>query len=133
MELIDKEKVIAELERLIAYAQTMSDNAINSSMQQFYDGMKEGCTELFSSILPIKTEDAKIWHRQSEKDIYDSFNDWNYHTFLCLMDDGTVQKFSGICDECVDGTVNKHIDAFDDKYDDVDKIVYWVETPITLK
>lgn len=133
MELISKDKIVAELKRLINYVQTIGDNAINRNMQQFFDGMKEGYTDALSSIRSIETEDVKTWHRQSEKDIYDSFNDWEYHTFLCLMDDGSVQKFTGICAECVDGTVNKHIDAIDDEYDDVDKIVYWIETPITLK
>ena len=133
MELISKDKIVAELKRLINYVQTIGDNAINRNMQQFFDGMKEGYTDALSSIRSIETEDVKTWNRQSEKDIYDSFNDWDYHTFLCLMDDGSVQKFTGICAECVDGTVNKHIDAIDDEYDDVDKIVYWIETPITLK
>lgn len=133
MELISKDKIVAELKRLINYVQTIGDNAINRNMQQFFDGMKEGYTDALSSIQSIEIEDVKTWNRQSEKDIYDSFNDWGYHTFLCLMDDGSVQKFTGICAECVDGTVNKHIDAIDDKYDDVDKIVYWIETPITLK
>ena len=43
---IDKAAVVAEIEREKAYAQTMGDNAINSSMQQFYDGMKEGCNSM---------------------------------------------------------------------------------------
>lgn len=55
MKLIDKDKVIAELERLIAFSQNMGDNAINGSMQQFYDGMKEGCTKALSAIQSIET------------------------------------------------------------------------------
>lgn len=129
MKIIDKDKVIAKIERL--QDATMDENA------NFYSAKAEAefciLSDLENFIDTIGTEDVKTWHRQSEKDIYDSFNDWSYHTFICLMDDGSVQKFSGICDECGDGTVNKHIDAVDDEYDDVDKIVYWIETPITLK
>ena len=47
---INKSKVVAEIERKKAYAQTLGDNAINSSMQQFYDGMREGCNNLLSFI-----------------------------------------------------------------------------------
>ena len=47
---IDKAKIMAEIERKKAYAQTLGDNAINSSMQQFYDGMREGCNNLLSFI-----------------------------------------------------------------------------------
>ena len=58
MKLIDKDKIVAELKRLIAYAQTIGDNAINGSMQQFFDGMKEGYTDALSSIQSIETEDV---------------------------------------------------------------------------
>lgn len=47
---INKSKVVAEIERKKAHAQTLGDNAINSSMQQFYDGMREGCNNLLSFI-----------------------------------------------------------------------------------
>lgn len=43
---IDKATVVAEIERKKGYAKTLGDNAINSSMQQFYDGMREGCNSL---------------------------------------------------------------------------------------
>ena len=57
---IDKSAVIVEIEREKAYAQTLSDNAINKSMQQFYDGMKECCNELLNSLdtLEVKEVDA---------------------------------------------------------------------------
>lgn len=133
MKLMNKDKIVAELERLIAYAKTMGDNAINGSMQQFFDGMKEGYVDALSSIQSIGIEDVKTWNSQSEKDIYDSFNDWDYHRFVCLMINGSIQEFVGMCDECSDGSVNKHIYAVNDEYNDVDNIVYWIETPITLK
>lgn len=47
------------------------------------------------------------------------------------MKDGTIQKFSGIQDECYDGTINKHLDCADDNYEwEYDDIVYWIETPV---
>ena len=47
---IDKSDVVAWIEGKKAYAQTLGDNAINSSMWQFYDGMREGCNNLLSFI-----------------------------------------------------------------------------------
>ena len=66
MELIDKDKIVAELKRLIAYSQNMEDNAINSSMQQFFDGIKEGYTDALSSIQSIETKEVNL-----EKEFYD--------------------------------------------------------------
>ena len=54
MELIDKAVVNAEIERQKAYAKTMADNAINISMQQFYDGMVESCNCLLNVIETIE-------------------------------------------------------------------------------
>lgn len=67
---IDKSAVIAEIEREKVYAQTMGDNAINSSMQQFYDGMKEGCNSLLHSInaLGMKDMDYRIIDKDFERD-----------------------------------------------------------------
>lgn len=45
---IDKATLIAEIKREKLYAQTLGDNAINSSMQQFYDGMREECNNLLN-------------------------------------------------------------------------------------
>ena len=141
MKLIDKDKIVKELERRVeAIRKAFNEPSILSVVNRTYgvdrtyaNAQSDAFKSLLTFLDTIGTEDVKTWHRQSEKDIYDSFNDWDYHTFLCLMDDGSVQKFSGICAECANGTVNKHIDAIDDEYDDVDKIVYWIETPITLK
>ena len=57
-EYIPKSVVLAEIESKRKYAQTLGDNAINSSMQQFYDGMKQGCIDILSSIntLEVKEE-----------------------------------------------------------------------------
>lgn len=70
-------------------------------------------------------------HLQKNEDIYDAVKDWSLHSFVCLMDDGTVQIFTGILSECYDGSVNVHIDAINDEYD-VDNIVFWAE-PLICK
>ena len=47
-EYIDKAALIAEIESKKKRAQILGDNAINSSMQQFFDGMKQGCVDILS-------------------------------------------------------------------------------------
>lgn len=62
---IKKTAVVAEIEKKKKYAQTLGDNAINSSMQQFYDGMKQGCVDILSSIdtLDVKEVDLEKEYR----------------------------------------------------------------------
>ena len=57
---IDKAEVVAEIERKKAYAQYFGDNAINSSMQQFYDGMREGCNNLLSFINTLEVKEVDL-------------------------------------------------------------------------
>lgn len=57
---IDKTAVIVEIEREKAYAQTLSDNAINNSMKQFYDGMKECCNELLNSLDTLEVKEVDL-------------------------------------------------------------------------
>lgn len=56
---IDKSVLVAEIESKKKYAQTLGDNAINSSMQQFYDGMKQGCVEILSFINTLEVKEAQ--------------------------------------------------------------------------
>ena len=59
--LIDKAAVVAEIKRKGYYARTMGDNAINRSVQQFYNGVKQGCIDILSFIdtLEVKEEDLE--------------------------------------------------------------------------
>ena len=59
---IDKSKIVAEIESKRKYAQHLGDNAINSSMQQFYDGMKQGCVDILSFLdtLEVKEVDLEL-------------------------------------------------------------------------
>jgi hypothetical protein len=77
----------------------------------------------------LEAKEVGAWHLQKNEDIYDAVKDWSLHSFVCLMDDGSVQKFTGIRCECADGSINTHIDAINDSYDDVDRIIFWTETP----
>ena len=78
----------------------------------------------------MKDKDTFKWHKQSEEDIYDLFPyDWGYHRFLCIMDDGTLQDFRGMQDESADGEISVYINAINDDYDDVDRIIMWIEIP----
>lgn len=68
------------------------------------------------------------WHKQSDEDIYDAFDDWSFHKFACIMKDGTVQRFTGNLCECDDGSINKHVDCTVDDFG-CDDIEYWIEFP----
>lgn len=68
------------------------------------------------------------WKLQSEDDIYDSVNDWDYHEYRCIMKDGKEVKASGIVDEGFEGHRFAYIDFREGEYD-ADDIVYWCEVP----
>ena len=76
-----------------------------------------------------QTQQYPHWNRQDEKDIYDSFDDWNYHQYVCIMKDGQVSIWSAIRDEHYDGSIEKHIYPIEDDYI-VDDILYWTELKI---
>ena len=73
-------------------------------------------------------EPANQWHDNEKEDIRNSFDDWEYHRFICLMKDGNVVPFRGICYKTAEGEIHKLIDCTDDSYD-TDDIRYWIETP----
>lgn len=58
--LIDKDALVAEIESKRKYAQNLGDNAINSSMQQFYDGMKQGCVDLLSFLDTLEVKEVDL-------------------------------------------------------------------------
>ena len=127
---IDIDLLVAEIESKKKYAQILGDNAINSSMQQFYDGMKLACIDILSFLNNLEVKEVKEvsnWHLQEKENIYDAVKDWSLHTFVCVMKDGTIQKFTGSRDEDYKGHINTHIDGVNDDYDNVDDIVKWIE------
>lgn len=82
MNLIDKDALIAEIESKKKYAQILGDNAINSSMQQFYDGMKQGCIDILSFLNTLEVKEVDL-----EKEID---NVWNPHFNLGWNDSSLV-------------------------------------------
>ena len=83
-----------------------------------------------SFIDTLEVKEVETWHLQEKEDIYDAVKDWGLYTFACIMKDGTIQKFTGnLCEDC-EGHINVHIDGVNYDYDNVDDIVYWIETPI---
>lgn len=118
---LNKTEVMAEIDRRIQFF-TKESRSSNSDIVIALYGLK-----FFLDAL--KAKEVGAWHLQKNEDIYDAVKDWSLHSFVCLMDDGSVQKFTGIRCECADGSINTHIDAIDDSYDDVDRIIFWTETP----
>ena len=66
---IDKSELVAELESKKKYAQTLGDNAINGSMQQFYDGMKQGCVDTLSFINSLKVKEVNLDFQRFAKEM----------------------------------------------------------------
>ena len=79
-QLIDKAAIIAEIDSKKKCAQTLGDNAINSSMQQFYDGMKHGCVDILSFIDTIETKEVDL-----EKEIKNRID--SLSNLYCYMED----------------------------------------------
>ena len=79
---ISKSALVAEIENKKKYAQTLGDNAINSSMQQFYDGMKQGCVDILSFLDTLEVK---------EKDLDEAANEWDakasFTPFYMTLDD----------------------------------------------
>jgi len=84
MELIEKSAVVAEIESKRKYAQHLGDNAINGSMQQFYDGMKQGCVDILSSINTIEVKENLTW--EDIRELYIIFAEVDTEIELCKTD-----------------------------------------------
>ena len=67
------------------------------------------------------------WKLQDVDDIYDSFDDWGFHTYRCVMKDGKEVCATGIADESADGCCSKYVDIEGDY--ELEDIVYWCEIP----
>ena len=76
---ISKDVLVEEIERKRKYAQTLGNNAINSSMQQFYDGMKQGCVDILSFINTLEMKEVDLEEKAtqlSQKYFPDEENIW---------------------------------------------------------
>ena len=69
------------------------------------------------------------WQVESENSIVMAVNSWSGHRFICIMDDNSIQYFNGYIDENCEGEVNQYIYCSNEDYDDIDRIVLWIEVP----
>lgn len=130
MELIDKSAVVAGIEgKINKYTKRgEKSDAKRDGYGMYWGGVLSCLNEVRSFLDTLEVKEINTWHLQKNENIYDAVKDWSLHSFICLMDDGSVQKFTGILSECYDGSVNTHIDATNDEYG-VDNIIFWIETP----
>jgi hypothetical protein len=104
---ISKDAVLAEIESKRKYAQTLGDNAINSSMQQFYDGMKQGCVDILSF---LNTLEVKEMDEQKER-----MSECPYRQVGCTMYKGKILECNGTCSWVVDYPKLKELKAQKEK------------------
>ena len=93
----------------------------------FIEGEEHAYKTILSFINSQETKEVDTWHLQEKENIYDAVKDWSLHTFVCIMKDGTIQRFTGNMDEDCEGHINVHVNGVNDDYDDVDDIVKWTE------
>lgn len=123
---ISKAAVVAEIERrLETLANTSAGN--NREFAAIIGAQHYELINLVRYINTLEVKEVDTWHLQEEENIYDAVKDWSLHTFVCVMKDGTIQKFIGSRDEDYEGHINVHIDGVNDDYDNVDDIVKWIE------
>ena len=114
---IDKSALVAEIEKKIKEIDEIGT----------YLSPKGILTNLLCHINTLEVKEVETWHLQEKEDIYDAVKDWGIYKFVCVMKDGTIQRFTGILDEDCEGHINVHIDGVNDDYNDVDDIVKWIE------
>ena len=127
-QLINKDIIVEEIKRKIEAHKETLKNCDSNISEMVIKGSMSAYQSLLHFLDTIETKEVDTWHLQKNEDIYDAVNDWSLHSFICLMDDGSVQKFTGILSECYDGSVNLHIDATNDEYS-IDNIIFWIEAP----
>lgn len=123
-----KSDVVAEIEKRIKKYATI-DVGNSSELDALYGAKCHALKSILTFIDTLEVKEINTWHLQKNEDIYDAVKDWNLYSFVCLMDDGSLQKFTGILCECADGSINAHVDAVDDSYN-ADNIIFWIETPL---
>lgn len=122
MKLIDKDAVLAEIEKM--------ENKNHKNSNDFNLGAATYLGILKHLVNSLEVKEVDFWHKQSEEDIDDSIIGWSIHSFICLMKDGTIQEFTGIQDESYEGSISKHLDCVNDNYEwEYDDITFWIEVP----
>jgi hypothetical protein len=125
---IDKSAVIAEINNRIDICNIKKHSCpVNTQVEAICDNKIHAYKELLSFIDTLEVKEADTWHLQEKENIYDAVKDWSLHTFVCIMKNGTIQRFTGNMDEDCEGHINVHINGVSDDYDDVEDIVKWTE------
>lgn len=119
---IPKDDLLAEIENLLDKGKYHDDYDC-----AYRDGNNGALYALKGRIDTLEVKDVETWHLQEKEDIYDAIKDWGLYKFVCIMKDGTIQRFNGCLDEDCEGHINVHINGINDDYDDVDDIVKWIE------
>jgi len=130
MKLIDKDALRTEIERRISTYKRHYEELVRYEVWNDAKKIEPKINELenlLSFINTIEVKEVETWHLQEKEDIYDAVKDWGLYKFVCIMKDGTIQRFNGCLDEDCEGHINVHINGINDDYDDVDDIVKWIE------
>jgi hypothetical protein len=69
------------------------------------------------------------WNIENEYSIVMACDSWDSRRFICVMDDNTIQQFFGFIDETSEGEIIPEIYCLNEEYDNIDRIVWWVEAP----
>lgn len=119
---ISKSALVAEIEKII-------DTLIKNSgcIGAFGENQITVYESVLSLINTLEVKKMNTWHLQEKEDIYDAIKDWRPQTFVCVMKDGSIQRFIGSLDEDYEGHINVHIDGVNNDYNNVDDIVKWIE------
>ena len=130
MKLIDKDVLVAEIDNRIKKYILLQQKPEMSDLQKELQDKIDCLNSIKGYILnTLEVKTSEMWHLQVKDSIYDFIKDWGLYSFVCLMNDGSVQKFTGTLCECADGTINTHVEAINDSYN-VDDIIFWIETPL---
>ena len=121
-----------DLEKEIDNFMAKEWNGIEEEDKLFYGMIKNDLSDIAKHFFELglkaqKVKEADTWHLQEKENIYDAVKGWDLYTFVCVMKDGTIQKFTGNLDEDCEGHINVHVDGVNDDYDNVDDIVKWIE------
>lgn len=82
--------LVVEIERRI---KTLNEKLIKRPISSpTLEKLIEENKKVLSFLDTLEAKEINTWHPQKNEDIYDAVKDWNLHVFVCLMDDGTVQK-----------------------------------------
>ena len=119
---INKSALVAEIKK-----RTKETEYMQPKFDQFWAGQISAFKGILKILDTLEVKEVETWHLQEKEDIYDAVKDWGLYKFVCVMKDGTVQRFNGCLDEDYEGHVHVHIDGVNDDYDNVNDIIKWIE------